>query len=165
MTQQSELPWIAYARQQIGTKEVPGPGSSPKILGWLKNLKSWIADDSTPWCGTFTAECLRATNLWYPAEFYRAKSFLSIPKPLDRPAYGCIVVFERTGGGHVGFCVGRDKNGNLMILGGNQSDAVNIKPFALSRVVGYRWPSIYPTPQRFNLPVLNSDGKVSVNEA
>ena len=48
---------------------------------------------------------------------------------LNNPAYGCIVVFSRAGGGHVGFLVGKDKQGNLMILGGNQSNAVNIKPF------------------------------------
>lgn len=165
MTQQPELPWIAYARQQIGTKETPGAGNTAKIMQWLKNLKSWIKDDATPWCGTFAAECLRANKLWYPAEFYRAKSFLNMGVKLDRPAYGSVVIFERTGGGHVGFVVGKDKTGNLMVLGGNQSDAVNIKPFAVSRVVGYRWPSVYPTAQRFNLPLLGSNGRVSVNEA
>lgn len=165
MTQQPELPWIAYARQQIGTREIPGKQHNAKIMQWLKNLKSWIADDETPWCGTFVAECLRANKLWYPAKFPAAKSFLELAVPLPKPAYGCIVVFSRNGGGHVGFVVGKDKAGNLMVLGGNQSNAVNIKPFALSRVVGYRWPSIYPTPQRFNLPVLTSDGRVSVNEA
>ena len=61
--------------------------------------------------------------------------------------------------------VGRDKAGNLMVLGGNQGDAVSIRPFALSRVAGYRWPSSYPSAGRFNLPVLDSDGKVSEDEA
>lgn len=42
------------------------------------------------------------------------------------PELGCIVVFTRQGGGHVGFAVGRDKFGNLLILGGNQSDAMTI---------------------------------------
>jgi uncharacterized protein (TIGR02594 family) len=92
---------------------------------------------------------------------------------LSKPAYGCVVVFWRgtkTGtAGHVGFVVGRDKFGNLMVLGGNQSDAVNIKPFAMSgpndRVLGYRWPGVYPYPERFNLPLLGSDGKLSTDEA
>jgi hypothetical protein len=42
---------------------------------------------------------------------------------------------------------------------------VNIRPFALNRVAGYRWPSAYPSTGRFNLPVLDSDGKVSEDEA
>ncbi len=165
MSQQPELPWIKYARAQIGTKETPGLGNTSKIITWLKNLKSWVKDDATPWCGTFAAECLRETKLWYPANFLAAKSFLDIATKLNNPAYGCVVIFSRVGGGHVGFVVGKDKSGNLMVLGGNQSDAVNIKPFSVSRVVGYRWPSIFPNPQRFDLPILNSDGRVSTNEA
>lgn len=84
---------------------------------------------------------------------------------MPRPAYGCVVVFSREGGGHVGFVVGRDKNGNLMVLGGNQGDAVSIRPFPVSRVTCYRWPSAYPSSGRFVLPLLDSDGKVSESEA
>nr|WP_303803578.1 hypothetical protein [Snodgrassella alvi] len=36
---------------------------------------------------------------------------------LYKPAYGCIVTFTRKGGGHVGFVVGKDTRGNLMVLG------------------------------------------------
>ncbi len=36
------------------------------------------------------------------------------------------------------------KVGNLLILGCNQSDAVNIKAFPVSRVPGYRWPTDVP---------------------
>ena len=67
--------------------------------------------------------------------------------------------------GHVGFVVGEDQHGNLMVLGGNQGDEVNIKPFSPSRVLAYRWPGIWPASERFTLPVLNSDGRPSQNEA
>lgn len=160
-----ELAWIAAARAKIGIKEVAGVGNNPRIVEWLKKLRSAWLDDSVPWCGTFVAECLRESGFAYPSTWYRAKDYLNMSIKLDRPAYGCIVVFNRVGGGHVGFVVGRDKRGNLMVLGGNQSDAVNIKPFALDRVAGYRWCSQYPLAERFNLPLLDSDGKVSENEA
>lgn len=65
--------------------------------------------------------------------FESAKSYLSWGEQLDRPVYGCVVVFSRDGGGHVGFVVGKDKAGNLLVLGGNQDDAVNVKSFPLSR--------------------------------
>ena len=160
-----ELSWIAEARTHIGLREVPGPKNNSVILGWLRKLRAWWSDDSTPWCGTFAAMCLANAGLTPPKDWYRATAWLTLPVALSRPAYGCVVVFTRDGGGHVGFVVGKDKAGNLMVLGGNLGDAVNIRPFALNRVAGYRWPSAYPSTGRFNLPVLDSDGNVSDNEA
>ena len=164
-TKLPELPWIASARQYIGVREVPGPKNNAVISEWLHKLKAWWSDDETPWCGTFAATCVTEAGLTPPKDWYRATAWLTLPVSLSRPAYGCIVVFTRQGGGHVGFVVGKDKAGNLMVLGGNQGDAVNIKPFAVSRAAGYRWPSAYPSAGRFNLPVLDSDGKLSENEA
>ncbi len=164
-TKLPELPWIASARQYIGVREVPGPKNSAVIAGWLSRLKAWWSDDATPWCGTFAATCLTDAGLTPPKDWYRATAWLTLPVSLSRPAYGCIVVFTRQGGGHVGFVVGVDRAGNLMVLGGNQGDAVNIKPFARDRVAGFRWPSRLPDPGRYNLPVLDSDGKLSENEA
>ena len=60
----------------------------------------------------------------------RATDWLSIGKVLPKPAEGCIVVFSRAGGGHVGFVVGKSASGNLMVLGGNQGDAVRISEFS-----------------------------------
>lgn len=160
-----ELDWIKSAREKIGIREIKGAKHSPKIIQWLKNLRSAWKDDETPWCGTYVAECLRDAGIRYPSTWYRARDYLNMPVKLNQPAYGCIVVFERKGGGHVGFCVGKDKAGNLMILGGNQGDAVNIKPFSKDRVLGYRWASTYPLPERFNLPILTSDGRFSESEA
>ena len=96
-----------------------------------------------------------------------ARSYEKAGTKLDKPAYGCLVTFTRNGGGHVGFVVGKDSRGNLMVLGGNQGDAVNIKPFAVSRVTAYRWVGTMSVPaaMRYDLPLLQSDGKASVNEA
>lgn len=161
----NELPWIFQARKHIGLREVPGPKTSSVIAGWLTRLKAWWSDDATPWCGTFAAMCVADAGLTPPKEWYRAMSWLALPVALPRPAYGCVVVFSREGGGHVGFVVGKDRNGNLMVLGGNQGDAVSIRPFPVSRVTGYRWPSAYPSSGRFALPLLDSDGRLSENEA
>ena len=68
------------------------------------------------------------------------------------PAVGSIVVFERGSGGHIGFVVGRDYNDNLLVLGGNQSNAVNVRSFPRSRVLGYRWPEGYQKPETTRLP-------------
>lgn len=168
MTIQPELAWIAEARKYIGQSEIPGPRSNSWILNLWVTIAPWLgrADDSAvSWCGAYIRLCLHACKLTYPKEWYRAKSYLELPVKLDQPAYGCIVVFDRAGGGHVGFVVGKDRFNNLMVLGGNQGDRVCIRPFSRDRVVGYRWPNLYPTNGRFKLPLLDSDGKVSENEA
>ena len=56
---------------------------------------------------------------------------------LYKPAYGCIVTFTRQGGGHVGFVVGKDTRGNLMVLGGSQGNAVSIAAFLSGRATGF----------------------------
>lgn len=168
MSVQTELAWIAEARKHIGIKEIPGPRSNSWILNLWFSLAPWLGrpdDSAVSWCGAYIRYCLQACKLSYPKEWYRAKAYLDLPVKLDKPAYGCIVVFDRAGGGHVGFVVGVDRFDNLMVLGGNQGDCVCIKPFSRDRVVGYRWPNLYPTNSRFKLPLLDSDGKVSQNEA
>lgn len=164
------LTWINEAKKHIGLKEIPGKAHNPTIIRWLNQLKAWWSEDETPWCGTFVAHCLKTTDHDLPKHWYRAKDWLKTGELLLKPAYGCIAVFERQGGGHVGFVVGKDKNGNLMILGGNQANSVTIMPFAPSRVIGYRWPSkngMPSQPQAMNnqLPLLASNGKLSQNEA
>lgn len=165
----SELSWIARARKYLGTKEIPGAKHNSAIVRWWEAIKAPFRDDETPWCGAFVGGVLAENGLATVAGGASARAWLNLPKRLASPAYGCVVIFWRgspTGGsGHVGFVVGRDKADNLMVLGGNQGDMVSIKPFARSRVLGYRWPSIAPDPSRYELPLLNSDGRVSTNEA
>lgn len=172
---QTELNWVANARKMIGTKEIKGTAHNKQILHMLDSAfkatgqKTWIADDETPWCGTFVGYVMAESGLnkHIPKDFYRARAWESAGTKLDKPAYGCVVVFSRQGGGHVGIVVGRDNHGNIMVLGGNQGDMVCIKPFARSRVTAYRWCGTqpHPSPVRYDLPILTSDGKLSTNEA
>lgn len=160
--------WLDLARRYIGLREIKGGMHHPRILGWWRDIgASWYRDDETPWCGAFVGGVLVEAGFVPPAKGQgaRAKAWLDYGKKLDRPAVGCLAIFARAGGGHVGFVVGRDQRGNLMVLGGNQGDAVNIKPFATARVLGYRWPSVWPAEHRFTLPLMTSDGRLSTNEA
>lgn len=163
--------WLANARKYVGLKEVPGKGNNPIIQNWLRQLKAWWSDDATPWCGTFVGAMLQSANRFVPPSPFAAMSYKKCGTALMRPAYGCVVVFTRDGGGHVGFLVGFDKHANLMILGGNQGDMVSIKPFSSSRVVGYYWPAlangtfVKPLDYRYDVPLVNSNGVLSTNEA
>lgn len=180
-----ELPWIKLARTFVGIKEVKGIKHHPEIIRWLGKMgefnneaKAWWRDDETPWCGLFVGYVLGECGRYVVREWYRAKSWTQQMTKLDKPAYGCLAVMDRVGGGHVGFVVGRDDKGRLMILGGNQSDMVSIAPFNTSREMSFYWPSFYrrnlvatyvtaskPNEDRYDLPVITHSSKESTNEA
>lgn len=161
--------WLDRARAYIGQREIKGRKHNPLIVRWWQALKAPFRDDETAWCGAFVGGVLAECGLPVAKNGASARAWLKHGVHLDKPAVGCIVVFWRGSkngwSGHVGFVVGKDRWGHLMVLGGNQSDAVNIKPFGTDRVLGYRWPSVWPLKERFNLPLLTSDGKPSSNEA
>lgn len=157
--------WLIEAQRHVGLKEIKGARHNRFIVLWLKTLRAWWFDDETPWCGTFVAHCIQSCKYQLPKYWMRALDWLNWGQELEKPSVGCIVVFSREGGGHVGFVVGRDAAGNLMVLGGNQGDSVKISPFDPARVLGYRWPSQCAKPVDCHLPLLDSDGKLSNNEA
>jgi uncharacterized protein (TIGR02594 family) len=162
--------WLTHARQFVGVQEIPGKTTAPVIGRWLRQLNAWWTDDETPWCGAFVGGCLTDIGLAKPKDWYRARAYLNYGYALPKPQPGCIVVFngglKRPGGGHVGFVVGQDQWNRLMVLGGNQGNAVTIAPFVKSRVLGYRWPLDAQPPKTNGLPLLADNGQpASDNEA
>lgn len=157
-------PWLALARLDIGLKELPGAPTEPRIAGWLKKLGAWWSDDATPWCGVAVAAWMQESGIARPKHWYRAKGWLDWGIPLSSPVLGCVAVFERDGGGHVGLVVGQTAQHYLLILGGNQGDAVNVRQFNPLRVVGFRWPAEHRFNIKEGLPVLDPT-QTSHNEA
>jgi uncharacterized protein (TIGR02594 family) len=161
--------WMTIAASHIGLREFKGPAHNPAIVSMLVALNAWWRDDETPWCGVFAGAVLREAGVDIPKAYYRAREWEKWGIGLAAPAVGCIVTFSRTGGGHVGFVVGQDKLGNLLVLGGNQGDEVNIRAFPRSRATAYRWPHrlqgvIVPLPSAFSsLPVASAG--MSTSEA
>jgi uncharacterized protein (TIGR02594 family) len=156
-------PWLEEAKKHIGLQEIKGGTHNPEIVQFWKDIKrGGIKDDETPWCAAFVGAMLERVGI-RSTRFESAKSYLDWGQLIAVPVVGCIVVFTRQGGGHVGFAVGRDKAGNLLVLGGNQGDAANIKAFPVSRVSGYRWPSGVMLPVE---PLLTMSGvEISKGEA
>lgn len=166
-----EPPWLSYAREFIGQREVLGSESNTWIEQLWFKLRSgpiWRLlgsdDSSAPWCGLLVASCFNELGYPIAKNFFRALAWLDWGVVLDFPVSGAVVVFKRKGGGHVGFVVGEDQNGDLMVLGGNQNDAVNIMPFSKDRVLGYRWPAGEVVIIR-KLPLIESGARISTNEA
>lgn len=155
--------WMTEAKKHIGLKEISGKQTNLTIKSWLSNLRAWWSDDETPWCGTFVAHCVKSSGYKLPKHWYRAKDWLNWGVEITNPCYGCVVVFERKGGGHVGFVCGMDHNRRLLVLGGNQNNEVNVTPFDRTRVLGYRLPDL--TVVQKQLPIITTSISSSENEA
>jgi uncharacterized protein (TIGR02594 family) len=171
VTLSSKIPWLETAKSEIGLKEIPGRRHNKEIMSWSKEgLPKWIADfytkDEIPWCGLWIAHLMVENNIK-----------VNIKNPLSArawnkfgvkcsPQLGAIMVFSRKGGGHVGLYISEDSK-YYHILGGNQSNMVNVTKIAKSRFLGARWPKNYPTLQKkFAGRIKKSfDGKVSYNES
>lgn len=157
-----EPKWIELGRKLIGLREVKGEQHNPEILQMWKDIKrGGIKNDETPWCAAFVGAMLERAGI-PSSRFESAKSYLTWGARLTSPQLGCVVVFTRDGGGHVGFVVGRDTNGRLLVLGGNQGDEVNVRAFPLDRVAGYRWPEGVALP---TVPLEVGYAEVSRSEA
>lgn len=140
LPQPADPAWLAEARSLMGTREIVGPKHNSWIVnGWARLGAGWFNDDETPWCGLFVAHCIDKAGLAYPKLFPRALSWKDWGKPCGS-LLGAVAVFQRSGGGHVGFLVGENAD-QLYVLGGNQSNAVNIMPISKSRLTALRWPS------------------------
>lgn len=158
--------WVTRAIGFIGTKEISGSKHNDVIVKLWETAKipMPVYDDETPWCATFVGAMLEASGVAGDRSAW-ARDYLKWGVKLEKPVVGCVAVFSRSGGGgHVGFVVGKDADGNLMILGGNQSDAVNISPKSTTRLLGYRWPSNVPVPEAGDLPVLRH-GAVKIDDS
>ena len=168
-----EPKWLQVARSYMGLREYKGNRHNPKILEWWIKIRMPFTDDETPWCAGFVGGVLEECGI-RSTRSAGARSYLwqHWGMQLKGPCVGAVVVFwrgSRTGTkGHVGFVVGRDQHGNLMVIGGNQGDAVTIKPFSTDRVLSYHWPANdipYSGGGFESLPQVNSDGTLSTNEA
>ena len=158
----SDPQWLAIARPLVGLEEIPGPQHAPEILGmWRAIKRSGIQSDEVPWCAAFVGACLERAGI-RSSRFESAASYLTWGVRLSDPVHGCVVVFSRDGGGHVGFVVGQDEQGRLLVLGGNQGDRVSVKAFDRARVTGYRWPVDVPI---ITAPLLIGTAETSRSEA
>ncbi|HEZ4832022.1 TPA: TIGR02594 family protein [Neisseria meningitidis] len=178
-----ELKWIEEARRHIGLKEIVGANAhNPTIVQWLKEMgsfpgasKSWYFEDETPWCGLFVGYCLGKAGRAVIKDWYRAKAWAAAGlTKLNAPAYGCLGVKTRRGGGHVFFVVGKDAIGRVLGLSGNQGNMVSIVPFDPADIDGYYWPSklingkavpSFPTEARYQLPFVAATAKQGASEA
>jgi uncharacterized protein (TIGR02594 family) len=139
----AEPKWLTLARAEIGTHEITGARDNPKIISYYADAgHPEINHDEVAWCAAFACAMLQRAGEHSPKTL-SAREFVRWGKKLDKPKLGCICVFSRgdprSYQGHVGFYAG-EEDGNILLLGGNQGDAVSISQHSKVNLLGYRWP-------------------------
>jgi uncharacterized protein (TIGR02594 family) len=100
------------------------------------------------WCAWWLRRYLHIPRQLFPNGGYNlARAFLKIGTRARVGCTGCIAVFSRGGGGHVGLVKSWDAHGNPVILSGNFRGRVATYPHPRSRLIGLRWP---PSPVALN---------------
>jgi uncharacterized protein (TIGR02594 family) len=141
-SEENAPPWLRIARAELGQKEIAGPAANARIVQYFSATRlAPQAGDETPWCSAFACWVMEQAGIPSPARA-NARSWLSWGKALTRPRLGCVVVLQRGNDlsqGHVAFWVGAQKD-RVLLLGGNQGNAVSVSAYPVFRVLGYRWP-------------------------
>lgn len=141
-TASDEPAWLQIARRELGVHETSGARHTARILEYHAATRLRAQSDEVPWCAAFVCWCLETAGV-RSTRSARAADFALYGQPCDLKD-GAIVVFGKTdpdagGSGHAAFCVGLEP-GHVLVLGGNQSNAVSIAKRPAARVVAVRWP-------------------------
>lgn len=129
------------AKAEIGTVEWK-TGDNPKVVAYFKDSGNpGVKDDETAWCAAFVGAMLKRAGVKGTGKL-NARSYLDWGVPVDRKDAkpGDVVVFKRGNSswqGHVAFFV-KDRGALIDVLGGNQSNAVNIKGYQAAALLGIR---------------------------
>ena len=144
------------AQRFVGAAEITGDEDNPLILTMLQfaagegwNKKEWPEHDEVPWCSGFVNFVCKLLRLPRSKDL-RARSWLKVGWPIDlidaKPMYD-VVILKRGGDnrgpdvidapGHVGFYAGVEDS-KVLVLGGNQSNEVNVSRYPKSKILGVR---------------------------
>jgi uncharacterized protein (TIGR02594 family) len=156
---------ISEALKIYGVHEYPGTADSPVILSWAKELGiNWYYHDATPWCGLCMGVVAERAGKKVPNDLLAALSWANFGIAVTQAMLGDVLVFHRTGGGHVALYIGEDDEA-YHCLGGNQSDQVDIARVPKNRLFAIRRPVYEIQPTNVRSIFVKSSGALSMNEA
>ena len=131
------------AKAEVGTVEWAN-GNNPKVVAYFKDSGNpGVMDDETAWCAAFVGAMLKRAGIKGTGKL-NARSYLDWGTPVARKNAlpGDVVIFKRGSSswqGHVAFFV-KDRGALIDVLGGNQSNAVNVKGYQAAALLGIRRP-------------------------
>ena len=155
---------LLEALKLYGTQEKPGDANNPIIMDWAReiNARGYNAD-AIPWCGLFVGVVAKRAGKELPDNPLWARNWALWGKSC-LPELGCVLVFSRGSGGHVGLYVGED-HACYHVLGGNQGDAVSIVRIDKARLLASRCMYSIAKPANVRRVYLSASGSISTNES
>lgn len=130
------------AKSYIGTTEGAGPTDNPKIIEMYASVgQAHVEHDEVAWCAAFVGHCLEKAGIRSTRRL-NARSYLDWGVPVDiaEARQGDIGVIPRGSSGWQGhvFFIDRVEGAWVWGLGGNQDDAVSVKRYPVSKLLGVR---------------------------
>jgi uncharacterized protein (TIGR02594 family) len=165
-----DMPLVIQAGlKMVGTKEIYGAKHSPIIMGWAETagISKIYTNDELAWCGlSHYVALLRggkpaALEGW---DILRALKYATYGMGVKAPGVGDTLVFERPGGGHVGFYVAESKT-TYHVMGGNQSNEYGFTEISKDRLNAARRPIYNIMPPTVKPMFIDASGRLSTNEA
>lgn len=155
-----EITPYQLAETYVGVEERDGAKDNPHINAWLEEAgyASSIVHDEIPWCGAFVNHIANRLRLKGPVRSEkfphnhpaRARSWLTAGTPIAladaEPGFDVVILRRGLSSpsadvldapGHVGFFSAL-RPGLVLLLGGNQGDAVSVGAFDQERILGVR---------------------------
>lgn len=118
-------------------------GDNPLIVKWFADVgHPWVKNDETAWCAAFVGAMLKECGLPNTGKL-TARSYLEWGEPVDLTDIqrGDLAVFWRLDPdgwqGHVAI-VDREGESVLFVLGGNQSNQINVRAYDKKKLLGVR---------------------------
>ena len=138
--------WLATAWAELGQREVDGASDNARIRAFFRDVGQPASlHDEVAWCAAFAGACLERAG-HASTRSLMARSYLRWGAALDEGRFGAVAVLSRGSdpvAGHVGFLLD-ETDAHIVLLGGNQGDAVGVAAFPKTRLLGFRWPQAQP---------------------
>jgi uncharacterized protein (TIGR02594 family) len=130
------------AKSYIGTTEGAGTADNPKIMEMYASVgQAHVEHDDVAWCAAFVGHCLEKAGIRSTRRL-NARSYLDwgVPVEIAEARQGDIGVIPRGRSGWQGhvFFIDRVEGQWVWGLGGNQDDAVSVKRYPASKLLGVR---------------------------
>jgi uncharacterized protein (TIGR02594 family) len=148
MSDAPEPLWLQLARADLGVCEAPGAKTNPTIARYYADAgHPEITDDEVSWCAASVGSWLKRAGLPIPprSASLMAMSYEAYGTPLVTFQPGCVCVFYRTAKRqkdwrrHVAIGL-RETKTHIVVIGGNQGNAVSEQRYAKRDLVTMRWP-------------------------
>lgn len=137
-------PWMAELHRRMGLHEVRNKSSLIEFL----RIGKYLGDPAKlPWCGDALESAIVKTlpNEVVPNNPFWAQGWKDWGVACKAVPGAIGVIRWNANSGHVGIVASYDRSRNrVLLLGGNQSDSINLTWFGYGNFIAFRWPKTFP---------------------